>query len=532
MRVLPPVIGDATTSEARVHAALSQLRLAGFALHSLNLPEHATKLTAEIDFLVVYADTVLVVEVKGGSVSQQSGIWTYRSQHGTITSSEGPFRQAQSAMHALRARVRDDLDRSLEARINWATLVITPDADLPVSQEWRPESHLGHTRWAGGAGLGAALTRVADAWRGRSSCAALTEADEQKLLNFLRRDFEAVPSLGAQAGLLSAEMARLTNEQLERLDIIADSERVLCQGGAGSGKTLLGIETAKRWRMEELSVAFVCRSEILASFVRLRLAGSGASVLTIAELSDAGPFDAVVVDEGQDIMNMRSLQVLESAVRGGLDNGRWTIFYDANRQAHLYDDFEPEVLELLQGRGVVTPRLTRNCRNTRRIVEYSQFTTGADIGVATAGEGPSVVTVAPDGSEGEARLLDRWIRDLRGQQVQDRQITIVSLRGEWASSSARLTKRARAGEVVLYPSASADQWPPTGLSWVSATDVKGLENDFIAVIDVEGVDSDPNLDRLYVATTRARVGLWIALTKDQANAIVARAAALNSGGGS
>lgn len=530
MRVLPPVVGDVTTSEVRVHKALTALRTPGFALHSLNLPEHATKLTAEIDFLVVFDDTVLVIEVKGGAVAQRSGMWTYSSAKGVITSPEGPFKQAQSAMHALRARVREDLDRALESRINWATLIITPDAELPSSQEWRPESHLGHTRWAGGAGLGAALTRAADAWRGRALSSPLTDAEQQRLLTFLRRDFEAVPSLATQAGLFATELARLTDEQLDRLDIIADSPRVLCQGGAGSGKTLLAIETAKRWRSEGRSVAFVCRSAVLAGFVRARLDGSGTRVLTSAELENAGPFDALVVDEGQDLMSMAVLVQLDAAVRGGLEDGRWTVFYDANRQAHLYDGFDPDALELLRGRGVVTPRLTRNCRNTRRIVQYSQLASGADIGVATAGEGPVVATVAPDGREGEARLLDRWIRDLRGQQVRDDQITVVSLHGDWDRSAARLTKRARADELHIYRDSDPKAWPPVGISWISARDVKGLENDFVAVIDVEGVESDPNLDRIYVATTRARVGLWVALTAAQASTLIARASTMSSGG--
>ena len=105
MRMIPRELpaSHGTTAELRVHAALAALDIHGVALHSLLLPEHQYKLTAEIDFVLVLENALLVVEVKGASVACREGLWTYFDRQGhSRTSREGPFQQANSAMYALR----------------------------------------------------------------------------------------------------------------------------------------------------------------------------------------------------------------------------------------------------------------------------------------------------------------------------------------------------------------------------------------------------------------------------------------------
>ena len=60
----------------------------------------------------------------------------------------------------------------------------------------------------------------------------------------------------------------------------------------------------------------------------------------------------MVVDEAQDLMNFDSLDHLEGAINGGWSEGRWVMFLDQNRQAHLYGDFDPDALAV---RAVLQP---------------------------------------------------------------------------------------------------------------------------------------------------------------------------------
>src|SRR3954463_8171015 len=107
--MIPAELGSeaVTTSERRVFDALASGATRGAALHSLNLPTHAYKLTSELDFVLVLDELVLVVEVKGAQVSCSSGLWTYKDRSGHFRQSrEGPFQQAASGMYALRNRLR------------------------------------------------------------------------------------------------------------------------------------------------------------------------------------------------------------------------------------------------------------------------------------------------------------------------------------------------------------------------------------------------------------------------------------------
>lgn len=511
-RELPSDLG--TTAELRVHAALAAPELTGTALHSLLLPEHEYKLTAEIDFVLVLDDAVLVVEVKGAGVSCRQGLWTYSDRAGHRRQSrEGPFQQANSAMYALRQNLEERLAPNALAGVRFGYLVITPDVDLPVSSEWDDETYVGRGPFGRRSGLRDGLRRAVRYWAAKQpGTSALPRALRTEIINVLRPDFDRVPGLHVRASSLDASYERLTAEQLERLDVVADNPRVLCAGGAGTGKTFLAIDVARRRRLTGQSVVFTCRSPILAEFVRGRLQDPGIVVTPFDRLAVdvVEPADFLVVDEAQDLMTLDRLDVMDAAVRGGLWQGQWVMFHDPNGQAHVYDGYEPEAQQILRETGAVPATLRTNCRNTVEIAFQTRALTGADTGVAAAGSGPEVKFVTCAGRDDETGRLEAHLRELREHDVPAADVTILSLRGDWASSSARQLREARRGAVRVLTAEWAPEWPGDTLTWASVVDVKGLENRFVCVVDVDGL-ADEHLDRLYVALSRARAGLWVAL---------------------
>ena len=55
-------------------------------------------------------------------------------------------------------------------------------------------------------------------------------------------------------------------------------------------------------------------------------------------------------------------------------------------------------------------------------------------------------------------------------------------------------------------------WPGDSLTWASAVDIKGLENRFVCVIDIDSLTTETEIDLLYVALSRPRAGLWLSTT--------------------
>lgn len=510
--MLPPAFPDGSPSNAerKVFEQLAGSSIPGVALHSLNLPEHEHKLTAELDFVLLTDDVVLALEVKGGRVAQTGGTWTFTDRYDVVhRSPEGPFRQVVSGMHALRARVTERFPGS--DKLPFGFLVITPDVDLPMSAEWVDETYVGRGPFSRGQGLERAVARARTYWLDRQPDAQPLGARRKEVLDFLRPDFDRVPSLASVATNLDREYLRLTEEQASRLDILMDSQRLVCGGGAGTGKTFMAIEAARRHAQAGRATLLVCRSRVLTEVFRGRLSKYGVDVLGLEDLPTGKRYEQLVVDEGQDLATYDALQRLGESLNGGIEAGRWAVFLDPNRQAHLYGDHDPEALEYLYEAADARPMLRHNCRNTRGIAFHTRAVTGADLGVAAAGAGPKVqMTVVQDG-EDEKRSLEGWLRELRDADVPPGQITVVSQSGTWETSVARHTKAARKSQMRRIDAGSAAGWPFREISWATALDVKGLENQFVAVVDVDELISEESLDRMYVAMSRPRAGLWVAI---------------------
>lgn len=501
---------SATSSEVRVFRELAAADLRGTALHSLNLPTHQYKLTSELDFVLVMDEVVLVIEVKGAQVSCLHGLWTYSDRSGHFRQDrEGPFKQAMSGMYALRDRLRKHVGAVVDD-VRFGFLVVTPDVDLPLSSfEWDGETYCGRGDFK--RGLAGAVERAVSYWRGRQpEKSRIDKALKGALLQQLRPSFDRSPMLDARASSLDLAYVRLTDEQFSRLDLIRQAPRVLCAGGAGTGKTFLAAEVARRESQVGRTVLLVCRSPVLAAFVRGMLASTPVHVCTVERVPPDRTFDVLVVDEAQDLMSFDHLDRLDATVHGGWVDGRWVMFMDPNRQAHLYGDFEADALRFIEDLNPVPAALRANCRNTREIAFQTRALTGADTGVAAAGAGPEVTFVQVPDVETEAAALEAHLRLLRDQEVSPGDVTIVSIKGDWTTSAAQRLRDARKGRVLVLDEDTAAAWPGDVLSWASAVDIKGLENRFVCVVDVDSLETERDIDLLYVALSRPRVGLWVA----------------------
>lgn len=101
------------------------------AMHSVQLTDHPKKRFAEIDFLLCTNVGLFVLEVKGGQVSCQSGIWCYKDKQGNYNQGGSPFYQASSAMQGLRQSLLKKFDKKFIDNICFGYGVILTDSQLP-----------------------------------------------------------------------------------------------------------------------------------------------------------------------------------------------------------------------------------------------------------------------------------------------------------------------------------------------------------------------------------------------------------------
>lgn len=507
MRIIPPLEAwGAVTSaaERKVAQLLDQVSLDGpeICLYSLHLPRHAYKRMSEVDFLVLSPKAVIVVEVKGGRIARSGGRWTFTDRYGaTNTKSEGPFDQARSAMFALEKTIRQRLSK---VDIAMGYLVLTPDQDLGDDFEWSRVHHAG-PRAMTVSGLERALRQAIDHW----STGTATPTGYTDLKRALRPDFDLVPTLASRAERLRAEYIELADRQYDLLASAERNPRILCSGGAGSGKTLLAVETATRCATDGRDVLLVCLSPALALYIASALRDTTVRVRQFADLDGEAPADVLIVDEGQDLMDLDSYVTLDQLVHGGFDSGTWRIFLDANNQAAVDGHFDHAVLDELEQRATLVD-LPYNCRNTVPVVQQTQDVTGADLGVAKAGDGPSVEYVKAESRSGLATQLDAHLRRLRRDEVDLSTVAVVSLATDIAESGAHGTKHMRDGLLRPFAGDPTARTPQVA-TLMSAAEVKGLEYEHVCVIDVGQVTPATWRSKLYVAMTRPTISLWVAL---------------------
>ena len=485
------------------------------AYHSLKPTRHPHKRFPEIDFVICCPEGLYALEIKGGGVACHDGVWRYRNRYGQeVESQEGPFRQAETALHGLMENLRTRLTAQLVDRFTSGYGVVFPDCEWRSdSAEWDPAMLADARRSRDMEGW---LCALFEYWRVRRGQSAQTDEEALRTLqDHLRPEVDAPAIEGGiplfdQVEDARKRVDRLTVDQMRMADVAEANPRVFGAGGAGTGKTFLAERLARRWAGDGLEVALVCRSPWLRHFLASRLSMPGLTVSLIdgvrLDCRRAGleRFDALIVDEGQDLFEVRCLETLDGVLAGGLDAGRWCWFHDLNNQS-LTHRFERGAKEHLESLDPVCMPLRINCRNTRVILEWIQGSLDADLGVRGAGAGPAVRCQTAANRRDSAERIAREIGELvDAGGLAPGSVTILSP-FELADSSVAEMPGDAASRVRRLDEYSMRRIPGDKVGFARIDEFKGLENEAVVIVDLPAPNkADENQAAHYVAMSRAR----------------------------
>lgn len=489
-----------------------------FAFHSLNLIGHRTKKFGEADFVIVCKFGIFVLEVKGGGVRQEDGCWYTVDGNDQEYQIQNPFRQAETALHAIKNKIAAS-DSFSQLKIPTGYGVIFPDVRWSQQgSEWDMcmvcdlKNMRNFESW-----LGAFF----EFWQKKpGNHHRLSNENIGALKQFLRPDFEILEPLYSTLLNLEQTTVELTREQYRFLDAVAANPRVLCSGGAGTGKTFLAAELVRRLAREDTKIVFVCKSNWLKRYLETKIINEFMVISTIdaltLETKRAGvdQYDILIVDEGQDLFNLDDMERLNTMLKGGFLEGQWYIFHDINNQAGFFSKPAAKVLEMLGNCKPARVLLTRNCRNSAPIIKKVQDTLGLDMGISGTGHGPEVMEVAAGKAKEYTNALEGMIENLLEIGVPPGSITILSPFSYHESSVSSLSCHAKK-HIVRLDDYSVRAFPPSCISFARIKDFKGLENDAVIMIDLDKPEiSHGGFNRTshYVAMSRAR-GLLCILWK-------------------
>ncbi len=521
--------------------------------HSLGLARHRYKVYAEADFVLVHPSAVLVFELKGGRVTRKDGAWYFTDRYGEMhRKKESPMQQAASAVAAIRDSVCAKFGRhSPQARIAYGYAAFFPDIEFAqTSPEWDLRRVYDNAAWQ--RPLAEVLRDAVSYSRGEMQRitnhepAVLAGAELEALTEFLRGDFDRVPSLSAAIDGHRQEMIRLAKQQYAILDQTARNPRMVIEGAAGTGKTLIAFESARRHAAAGRRVLFVCFSRMLADHLTLHARRHGldrnvtigtlhshcwailraAGREPVREATDAelfrdeiprlvaesfpalrgfAPWDVLVVDEGQDLAaHTPFVEVLGPMLRGGFEEGHWMWFEDPRQRILRQGSDRFFDLERLRPSYFT---LTKNWRNTNEVATYTSVASGFPLPELSGLTGPSVTSVCS--GEDCARTLDDIVLRLLGAGCQPDSIVLLTARAEERGSF--LSSGTVAGlALVRYDPKAA---PQSGqIRYSSVFRFKGLEAKVVVLTDVDELKSTAGRMAAYVGMSRANSVLCVALS--------------------
>lgn len=322
----------------------------------------------------------------------------------------------------------------------------------------------------------------------------------------------------------------LTQEQGRILSLeICGEKRFRVVGGAGTGKTVIAVEKAKRLARSGKNVLLFCYNLLLSQTLKASTANMekltteafsvfARRVLNISdEERDAIPqaektrffaelplrllehlktfpqkFDAVIVDEGQDF----SPEMWKAIEELTTPDGHFVVFYDPNQNLFYEETHLPESLNACK-----EFRLSHNCRNTKRIHEKIQE--AIPDGTSTLPGSPvgeDVMVFRPGTPEEARKNLEDAIHALRTRSIPERNITILGARAKpeetFIGNDTTLD-----GFRIVSPENSKRK--KGTIEYYTCMRFKGCESNTLILIDVEPNSFDWTNCKLYTSTSRA-----------------------------
>jgi Superfamily I DNA and RNA helicases len=353
----------------------------------------------------------------------------------------------------------------------------------------------------------------------------LSDESGKLIIRTLAPAFRAVPSLATIYAEQEHHFLRLTNEQSGLLDYLDEQPTAAIQGSAGTGKTLLAMEKARRLS-ESGKVLFLCFNRFLMDDLRKKNQDTKVSVYNLPSLvmRNVSPstlpteeditaylndydkigtwsYRHIVIDEGQDFSDAH-LNIL--AAIAAIQDGAFYIFYDKNQ---LIQQRElPEWLRQAECRLV----LRRNCRNTQHIAT----TAGRPIDVEPVlwektprGETPNFHIL--EDAKSFASKLEELISVYINAKIPMDQIAILTAKTEERSVLSGVEK---IGKWLLTTRREG-----AGILFTTVRKFKGLESAAIIITDVDALTFDtPEARNLfYVGASRAKSFLDIVTVLDK-----------------
>jgi len=530
-------------------------------LHSLDLAPWNRGLRTEIDFVVIIPDAgIHCVEVKSHEVISFDGLRWHPE-----TISRSPFKQASDGRHTFYRRLAELAPQFKRVPVVHCCIFPRARFDLQPNLSVQPwelmDSRSFRTFDRGDAFCADLKARMVQSVEADGNLTRLDHRLSQGQIDAIVRCCVPVqkhrPDASEEITRREEEIEKILREQQKPvLRLAAWNDRLVVSGGAGTGKTLIAMEVARRAAEKGRRVALLCYNQLVGEWMRQRIKQispalpnliTGRAIHVMAEMTgvdipcrpsqdfwdidlpqrleerltdpdikSAAAFEYLVLDEAQDLLARSQLwQCLSQLLSGGVNTGSFALFGDFDHQVLAEREPMCQALAALDvPNRPVRWELSENCRNYRIVGDTAVRLAGLSgpvySGYLRSGGGVhNYDIVFYDNEQAQLDWLSRWLKEFKVQGYKPSEITILSFRADHLSSAERLKNTGyklrpawQAGDQTAYASIHA---------------FKGMENKVIILTDVVLDNLDFHRDLFYIGMTRSTESVRVLCDKNSQN---------------
>ena len=395
------------------------------------------------------------------------------------------------------------------------------------------------------------LNGIFDYWETRwhGTPRLLSPRNQKEIADFLRADFTYVPSLGSRLDEVDQRLLRLTREQAMLLDALSFNNHLLIEGGAGTGKTMLAMEYARRECRKGRKILYLTYNKNLArniadaleeqcgenmKIVNLHaLFGEYVTVDLEAMAQDPNQYftqelpedvlsyldgltekereelqyDVLILDEGQDILKPEYLLVMDLLLKGGLEKGRWAVFYDEKQ--NLYNPEFEDGFQFLTAYPSARFKLCINCRNTAQIGAFNAKMSHTQLEEYLKENGEEVRVLSYEDEQDFQEKIRGLLKELRSEGVSLGDVTFLSPKRLKNS----IPSQVNLGRFQLNELKDGFQREENEPVYSTIQGFKGLDSKVVVLLDVERIPAALYSKFVYTGCSRAR-SLLIVMRKE------------------
>ncbi len=525
-----------------------------FALHSVKLRGHKTKVNGECDFVLISDRGILCLEVKGSSsvnrtnaIDRTDGIkdkdlWIYD----TYDANESPFNQAEGAIYPINKILSEDNQNRRNKFVIGHGVIFTEFEFNYTSSEWDEKEVCTKSKFNNH--FENYLKDLFDHFHTRLYETKNIEIKNTPNIDDLKWAIKKIRPNVSELSLLELNVSKdeiILLEEKQKLFVdqlvYSNDKRSIIDGSAGSGKTVILLETIHRLSEDE-QILMVCFNKQLSEYLAYRIKHkTNVQVYYYTSLMEyycklaekkyegnkndeyfkdilpnlflesliklenkVDKFDWLLVDEGQDFINETSFNNLVELLKNE-KKGNYVLAFDSGLQSGVYDRMDTDFLKKLK-EDAHTLNLYRNFRNPRSLAQRSATITGIK---KPEFERQIISTPKIYELQENENLRDKIndvVKSILASGVAARDITILTFKNR--ASSILSSFKSIGGKNILdmkIKNIWDEKDPDNFITWSTVSSYKGMENEYIILIEADFNEfNDWYKSCIYVAMTRVK----------------------------